>query len=138
MPEKPKIKTIEDFKEEKEKKDGKLPFDIREEFDLKTYDGRFWSQVNKVNPLLFFTPKKRIQQAQEEMFKYNVRNEAAHNMGSKVYLTPEEIVRVKQNNAIVGSAIHPDTNKIIPFYMRLSGFVVFNFPIVFAVLFVKN
>lgn len=59
-------------------------------------------------------------------------------MGSKVYLTPEEIIRVKENNAIVGSAIHPDTNAIIPFYMRLSGFVVFNFPIVFAVLFVKN
>ena len=44
------------------------------------------------------------------MFKYNIRLEAAENLGDKVYLTPEEIEKVKQNNAIVGSAIHPDTN----------------------------
>lgn len=72
------------------------------------------------------------------MFRYTIRLEAAKNMGSSVYLTPEEIVKIKQANAIAGSAIHPDTNKVIPFYMRLSGFVIFNFPIVFAVLFVRN
>ena len=72
------------------------------------------------------------------MFKYNIRLEAAKNMGSSVYLTPEEIERVKANNAIFGSSVHPDTNKIIPFYMRLSGFVIFNIPLVFGVVFVKN
>lgn len=53
-------------------------------------------------------------------------------------MTKEEIERVRKNSAIVGGAIHPDTNEIIPFYMRLSGFVVFNFPLVFAVMFVRN
>ena len=72
------------------------------------------------------------------MFKYNVRSEAARNMGSSVFLTPEEIVRVKENNAIVGSSVHPDTNEIMPHWQRLSGFVIFNFPIVFAVLFIPN
>ena len=41
-------------------------------------------------------------------------------------------------NRIVGSAVHPDTGKIVPFYMRMSGFVIFNMPIVFAVLFTRN
>jgi len=45
---------------------------------------------------------------------------------------------VRRANAIVRSAIHPDTKEIIPFYMRLSGFVIFNVPLVFSVLFVKN
>ena len=53
-------------------------------------------------------------------------------------MTPEEIDELKKADAIVGSAVHPDTNKVIPFYMRLSGFVVFNFPLVFAVLFTRN
>lgn len=43
-----------------------------------------------------------------------------------------------ENSNIVGTAVHPDTNKVIPFYMRLSGFVPFNAPLVFAVLFVRN
>ncbi len=89
-------------------------------------------------PLLFFTPNSRIEEARDELFKFKLRSEAAKTMGSNVFLTPEEIERVKKNNIIVGSAVHPDTNKIIPFYMRLSGFVVFNFPLVFAVLFVRN
>lgn len=38
----------------------------------------------------------------------------------------------------MGGAIHPDTGKLIPWYMRLSGFVVFNFPMVFVILFYRN
>lgn len=94
--------------------------------------------MTRVNPLLFFTPDKRIKEAISEHFKYKLREEAASNMGSKVYLKPEEIQRVKENAALVGSAVHPDTQRIIPFYMRMSGFVVFNMPLVFAVLFTRN
>lgn len=72
------------------------------------------------------------------MFRYNVRLEAAKNMGSELYLTEAEIQRVRENSNLVGGAVHPDTGQIIPFYMRLSGFVMFNFPLVFAVLFVRN
>lgn len=94
--------------------------------------------MKNVNPLLFFTSNKRILEAQDELLKFQLRSEAAKKIGSAVYLKPEEIERIKKNNIIVGSAVHPDTNEIIPFYMRLSGFVVFNFPLVFAVLFVRN
>ena len=59
-------------------------------------------------------------------------------MGNEVYLTEEEIKELSWNNAIVESAVHPDTGKITPVFMRLSGFVVFNTPLVFAVLFVRN
>jgi len=59
-------------------------------------------------------------------------------MGSEVYMTQEDIAKIRRYNCIVGGAIHPDTNEIIPFYMKLSGFVIFNFPLVFGVLFVRN
>ena len=64
--------------------------------------------------------------------------EAANNIGGKVMMSPDEIKRMVENSNIVGTAVHPDTNKIIPFYMRLSGFVPFNAPLVFAVLFIKS
>jgi uncharacterized spore protein YtfJ len=53
-------------------------------------------------------------------------------------LKQEEIEEISKCNKIVGSAVHPDTGEIIPFYMRMSGFVIFNVPLVFAVLFTKN
>jgi len=117
---------------------GKEAFDLDTEYDLSTYQGRFTLQVNKVNPLLFFTPKKRIEEARDELFKFKLRAESAKNINGKVFLTPEEKERVRKNNFIVGSSVHPDTNQIIPFYMRLSGFVIFNFPMVFAVMFIRN
>lgn len=52
------------------------------------------------------------------MFKYNLRAEAARNIGSKIYMKPEEIEELKRSNNIVASAVHPDTNEVIPFYMR--------------------
>ena len=53
-------------------------------------------------------------------------------------MKPDEIEKVKSASRIAGGAVHPDTNQIIPFYQRLSGFVVFNAPIVFAVMFTPN
>jgi len=50
----------------------------------------------------------------------------------------EEIEEVKKSDRITGGAVHPDTNEIIPFYMRLSGFVVFNTPLVLVALFTRN
>ena len=87
---------------------------------------------------MFFTTRNKIQEAKDEIFKYKLRVEAANNIGGKVYLSNEEIKKIIKYNSIVGGAVHPDTNEIIPFYMRLSGFVPFNFPIVFAVLFIRN
>jgi hypothetical protein len=52
-----------------------------------------------------------------------------------VYLKQEEIEELVKAKRIVDSAVHPDTGKVIPIYQRMSGFVIFNVPIAFAVLF---
>jgi hypothetical protein len=67
-----------------------------------------------------------------------LREEASGRIGAKVMLKEEDIKDISYSDKVVGSAVHPDTGKIIPFYMRMSGFVLFNVPIVFAVLFTKN
>ena len=93
---KPKQKTDEKAEHEQNLLDGKVAFDINKEYDLKTYSGRFQKQFNSVNPLLFFVPTKEILKARDEVFKYRMRLEAAQNMGSQVYLTPEEITKLKR------------------------------------------
>ena len=45
---------------------------------------------------------------------------------------------MKRASRVAGGAVHPDTNEIIPFYMRLSGFVVFNVPLASAMLFMPG
>ncbi len=72
------------------------------------------------------------------MFKFQLREEAANKINAKVMLKEEDAKDISRADKIVGSAVHPDTGKIIPFYMRMSGFVIFNVPLVFAVLFTKN
>ena len=94
--------------------------------------------MSRLNPLLFFNSNKTIKEAHETVTSYKLRLEAAKNMGHPVLMKPEEIEKVKQASRIAGGAVHPDTNQIIPFYQRLSGFVVFNGPIVFAVMFTPN
>jgi hypothetical protein len=82
--------------------------------------------------------KKTIEECKEKVDTFKLREEAADHLGAKVLLKEEEIEELIKANRIVGSAVHPDTGKIVPFYMRMSGFVVFNMPIVFAVLFTRN
>jgi hypothetical protein len=68
-----------------------------------------------------------------------MRSEASLNLGGKgVMMTPEEIKEMTKLQKITESAVHPDTNEIVPFYMRMSGFVVFNTPILLTILFAKN
>lgn len=67
-----------------------------------------------------------------------MREEAAETIKSKVMLKDIEIQDLIKADKIAGSSVHPDTKKIIPLYMRMSGFVWFNVPLVFAVLFTKN
>lgn len=72
------------------------------------------------------------------MFKFKLREEAAEKIKAKVMVKEDEAREISWADKVAASAVHPDTGKIIPFYMRMSGFVVFNVPIVFAVLFTKN
>jgi hypothetical protein len=72
------------------------------------------------------------------VYKYGVRAEVAENMGSEVMMFPEEIEALKKASRIVGGAVHPETNEIIPLPMRMSGFVSFNVPILALMLFAPN
>ena len=140
IPKPPQIMTSSDRKREEEKKamEGKVPFNIKKEFDQSTYTGRFMMQFTRLNPMLFFYSDKSIKEAQDKVFKYSTRLEAAENMGSEVMMRPEEIEDIRLAYRIVGGSVHPDTNEIIPRVMRLSGFVVFNVPIATLVIFMPN
>lgn len=62
--------------------EGLVPFNIKNEFDQSTYAGRFMMQFTRLNPMLFFYSNKQIKEAQDKVFKYSTRLEAAENMGS--------------------------------------------------------
>lgn len=64
--------------------------------------------------------------------------EAAESMKQKCLFLPEEIEEIKNASRVAGGSVHPDTNQIIPFYMRLSGFVVFNVPLASLMLFMPG
>ena len=87
---------------------------------------------------MFFNTDKTIKEANDLVLKYRLRKDASDKLGQPVLMKPEEIEKLKLASRIAGGAVHPDTNQIIPFYQRLSGFVVFNAPLVFAVMFAKQ
>lgn len=68
-----------------------------------------------------------------------MRQEASLNLGQKgMLMSEEEIKQMIKYQRITESSIHPDTGAIVPFYMRMSGFVIFNTPLLLAVLFTPN
>lgn len=140
LPKPPVIKTRAQLKIEQEEKEQAelIPFSLKDEFDLGTYSGRFYQQLSRNNPRNFFYTNKEIADAQVVMFKYKTREEVANNLGQKVRMKAEEIELVKRADKITGGAVHPDTQELIPIYMRLSGFVVFNTPLVLITLFTRN
>lgn len=88
--------------------------------------------------MLFFTSEARIKEARDLVLKQRLREEACRNLGSQVMLKPEQISELRTADNIVGGAVHPNTNEIIPLHMRLSGFVVFNTPLALIMLFTRN
>jgi hypothetical protein len=62
VPPPPKIKTIAELKkeEEAEKMKGTVAFNLRNQYDLSTYWGRFLSQVTANNPINFFHSEAQI------------------------------------------------------------------------------
>lgn len=72
------------------------------------------------------------------MYKYRAREEAAKQIKVPIMLKQNEIEDIKYASKVVASAVHPDTGEVIPAYMRMSGFVIFNLPLLFAMLFTKS
>lgn len=59
-------------------------------------------------------------------------------MKSKILISQEEREKLVKARKIYNSSIHPDTKQAIPFYFKMSGFVIFNTPILFGVLMSKQ
>ena len=53
-------------------------------------------------------------------------------------MTAEEIASLRRSNVLVRSAVHPDTQEVLPFWLRQSTFICFNMPLVFAAVFKKK
>lgn len=87
---------------------------------------------------MFFVSNATIEECKDKVEKFKLREEASKNINAKVYLKEPEIEEILYANQIVESACHPDTGHVIPIYQRMSGFVIFNVPIVFAVIFTRN
>mmetsp|Transcript_44935 Transcript_44935/g.43511 ORF Transcript_44935/g.43511 Transcript_44935/m.43511 type:complete len:127 (-) Transcript_44935:483-863(-) len=64
-----------------------------------------------------------------------MREDAAINIGGKLQVTWKELEELTHARRIVESSVHPDTNKLIPLVMRMSGFVILNVPILAIMLF---
>jgi hypothetical protein len=54
--------------------------------------------------------------------------------GKQVMLAEAEITRLRKLQTIVSASIHPDTNKPVPWVMRMCAFVPTNLPIIFGML----
>ena len=66
------------------------------------------------------------------------REKEATANGKKLMMSEAEISELKLASKIVGGAVHPETNEIIAWPMRLSGFVSFNIPILALMLFTPH
>jgi CxxC motif-containing protein len=104
------------------------------EYSQHTYKGRFMHFLDVVNPKRFFISNARIKEAQDKVRQFKIKEEVSKNLNIDIYISQEEVQQLIENKKIVGSTIHPDTGERIPFYFRMSGFIIFNAPILFGVL----
>lgn len=103
-------------------------------YDLSTYVGRFKSVWASTNPKLFLVTKNQIQQAKDVLAHFKKVELDAQKRGEKMMLTQDDIKSIKESDSIVRSAVHPDTGKTIPCYMRFSAYLYANIPINFGLL----
>ena len=98
MPKPEPVKTLKQIKAEKEQEERKslVEFSLANQYDLESFWGRFQCNFDRSNPLLFFTPHAQILEARDKIYKHKLREEAAHNLGQKVYLKPEEVAELKR------------------------------------------
>ena len=115
--------------------DEKIPFTIEEpEFDETTYVGRFQAYRKTSNVFNAFHSNKAITEMQKLVQAQKDREDEAEKKTGyrEVKLTRKEIQEIRTAQTVVSTAIHPDTGKFIPWFMRLSSFVPINLPIAFG------
>ena len=103
-------------------------------YDLSNYYGRFMSVWSSTNPLLFLVSNQKVRDWQEFLKRYKEQERTAKQKNDKLWLTKSEIAQIKKADSIVRSAVHPDTNELIPRYMRFSAYLYANIPINFGLL----
>lgn len=71
---------------------------------------------------------------QKSLENQRAAEKEAAGQGTKVMLPASEISKLRQYQTIVNASIHPDTNKPVPWVMRMCAFVPTNLPIIFGML----
>lgn len=111
------------------------PFSFKKPFyDLSCYSGRFKSIWASTNPVLFWVTNNQIKEAQKSLEDYKIQEKSANARGEELLLTTQEIDKIRKNDSIVRSAVHPDTGVVIPRYMRFTAYLYANVPINFGFL----
>jgi hypothetical protein len=117
------------------KVENEQPFSFKTPFyDLNTYAGRFKSIWSSTNPLLFWLSDKQVLEAKNSLDDCKNQEMKANAKGEVYMLTTSEIEKMRRNDSIVRSSIHPDTGKLIPKPMRFSAYLYANIPINFGFL----
>lgn len=75
---------------------------------------------------------------QAELTKHLALEKEAKLTGKKLQLSEIEIQQLRKKQTVVASSIHPDTQKPIPWVMRMCAFVPTNVPIIFGMLMIKS
>lgn len=111
------------------------PFRLDEpQFNMNTYFGRMSHFFRVFNPMNSFYTNQQIEEMQRELAKQRTAENEAQAQGKKVYLSQGEIKNLRKMQTIVNASIHPDTNKPVPWVMRMCAFVPTNLPIIFGML----
>ena len=107
------------------------PFNIFEsQYSQDTYSGRFMTLFSVQNPMNFFLPHKRIEEA-----KNLIDNEQRlQKQSSKIYndYSEEKVKELIKSKNIVASAVHPETGEYIPRIMRMCAYAPMSIPTLFG------
>ena len=110
----------------------KIPFSLKDpQWDENTFWGRFESFRASVNPLHAFYTNNKINQFRslvQEQEKAEAE-QVKENGNSRIPKTPEEIKKLRVAQLVLETAVHPDTNKLIPWTCRFSSFIPMNLPL---------
>jgi len=81
-----------------------------------------------------FYTNEQIEDMQATLNKHRKSETEAAAQGKAVMLSHSEIAHLRKLQTIVNASIHPDTNKPVPWVMRMCAFVPTNLPIIFGML----
>ena len=109
-----------------------VSFSITEpRFDKNTYMGRVMSISESTSPKYAFKTVGQIEAMQKLLTDQKAKEkEQFDRTGSyKLMMSQEEKQALIDADNVVTSAVHPDTNKPLPWIMRISSFMPMNIPL---------